>query len=1075
MYQLLRMLGRLCVLGVVVISPWWNASSQPAVLRLLIYLVIASGALALASLWTTPQRERKINSYHAPLYLSIPLILAIMLCALQAKPLPDSWLARLSPSVPQLRQVLLPDCERGVTLDSLYGEEGGAARRALASRIGDDVAPTEKFVAEVVQYDDEDTKFDVRRALILDAAAEQQFLLPGFRFGMREWGRTISVYPLATRQSVPMFWAAFLLFLSASILFNTAESRRVLLSVVVFVGLAFALFALAGRANYEVIARFKRLFEIDWLNDRKLNYGTFVNKNAAAGYLVLSFGACVFFMVREFLLTIRLKNKDLENRKILEKEDAEEKVYKVRKESKWALLIGDFIDLFNRKLLLGLFSLAVLYAAILASMSRGGAIAATTSILVALIALLMRKDARRYWFVPCVSFLIVVGALFAMNLHGRVSDRMSTIVVENEDGAVSIVQDGRVDNWKSALKTSQDFTWLGSGLGSYSVVNARNDRTLAKDSLFYYAENTFVQTLVEMGVLGLILLVAAYVMLIVIFVRMLIGVHSIETTALAVAAITTLAGQIVSSCMDFGIYFPCNLFLFFTLCGAFISRQNRRKWDAVKSRMVNSRQSVEAAREIRRFEQREALGMVVFSSLVVLLLLGTKWMLQENKDAVLRAKLIQDANAILDAEPSSLTANTFNDDIAKLRKFALRRNDSCELQSLLAQLYIMRYRVGYCAFLKERNPEAKFEELWAKTDIEAYLELLLGYQSIGFDTATSALRDSAELRECFANVLTSLYAARRICPLQTRVWQPIPAYVSLVYKMTWEDERQLELLADLRGASTTPYDTKFLIRAAYHLGLFRLHSAKTKFLKRAVACQPTYAPAALVVLAVALPQNQLAERSQQVLSDNMYAIFYAAYKLRKLRDDPLYDLIRAKFETVYATTSEERRNYDFYYYAGMYLSLTRRYVEAVDALAKAVEIGGDNDVAFFARMNIFLSHPGALQRHDECVATLSEYCKSHGGAKRYRAEDMLKRAEEIADRAQARARARERIQRDNELDERLRHEVSERGGNAGNDGNISTAGVDEKSYVEPEEVNDAPEAEDDITNSINEIERLLID
>ena len=1057
------------MLGVVVISPWRNSSSEPEVLRLLLFLVIASGVLALASLWTTPRRERKVNSYHSPILLSIPMALGIMLCALQAKPLPDDWLKILSPKVPELRQVLLPDTASGVNLDSIYGEDGGAARRELAATLADDVAPTVDFLNETIQYDDEDVRFDARRALALDAAAERQFLVPSYRFGMREWGRMISVYPLATRQTTTLFWAAIVLFLAAAVLFNTADSRRVLLKTVVFVALAFALLALAGRANYEVILRAKSTFNFWWLDDSRMNYGTFANKNAAAGYLVLAFGASVYFMAREFLLTIRLKKKDLENRKLVELEDEKEEVYKVQKESKWTVLVGDFIDLFNRKLLFWLFALSVLYAAIFASMSRGGAIAATVALFVALVALLSRKDARRFWFVPCVAFLFVAGALVAMNLHKSVDERMSTLVAEDENGEFEITKESRLSNWASAIETAKDYKWLGSGLGSYFVVGARNDRMMARDSLYYYAENTFVQTLVEMGVVGLVLLIAAYAMLIVCFVRKLSGKRSIETIALGVAATSMVAGQIVSSCMDFGIYFPGALFLFFILSGAFVSRQNRRKWDAVKNRMINSRQSVEAAREIRYLEKREEMGMITFSLILLLVLAGSKWMLLENKDHVTRTNLLRSADELLEQEPTYLSVGSFNEDIAKIKKYALKRNDSCELQQALAKLCIQRYRIGYFNYLKERSPEEKDEELWRQSDIEVFLDVLLGYQSIGFDTATAALRDSSELRNNFVAVLASLYAARRICPLQTRVWQPIPAYVPLVYKMTWEDERQVELLYALRGASTTPYDTKLLLRYGRHLGVFRLYRAQSLFLKRAVQYQPTYAPYALLILESSTPPNQLGKRASEVLPDSMYGLFYAAYNLRKWRVASMTDVVREKFDSVYADAPEESRNYDFYYYAGMYLKDSGRYSEAIDAFAKAEEFGNDDDKAFFAKMNVFVSHGRELQRYYECVELLRAYCDSPG-AKVWKAEKLLEKAEEQMRRAEAREKARERIRHENEQDERVRRSVDE--GERGVDDESASSDYDVDAS---DESVDAEDSDDDISKSIDEIEKILLD
>ena len=86
--NMFKNLGRLCVLSVIVAGPWRNGAFEPQYLRVLIYLTIASGALALLALWTAPSRIRRVNSYWSALALSIPLVLGLLLGCLQVVSFP---------------------------------------------------------------------------------------------------------------------------------------------------------------------------------------------------------------------------------------------------------------------------------------------------------------------------------------------------------------------------------------------------------------------------------------------------------------------------------------------------------------------------------------------------------------------------------------------------------------------------------------------------------------------------------------------------------------------------------------------------------------------------------------------------------------------------------------------------------------------------------------------------------------------------------------------------------------------------------------------------------------------------
>jgi hypothetical protein len=310
---------------------------------------------------------------------------------------------------------------------------------------------------------DAEAPLDLQSATAVDAAVERAFL-PEDAPARNAWGRTISVYPLATRQTLLTFGTAFLIFLSAAILFNTSASRRFLWSAVALNGLAVALFCLAGRANpaifeNEAIAdwigekRFtpfeRLLFDVESVRPTEANkeiaaattrYGMYVCKNAAAGYLVLSLAAALGLAVSAFLKTARVLDKERAERK---RERAEKErwsdVYEIRRDAFWKRALGDFFDLFDRRFVAWSCVAGLIFGAIFASLSRGASVAALVGFVGALGVLAIRKEGRRYW--PAVAAIGAVGLALVvwMGLAQRVDARMATLVEEDvETGETAI-------------------------------------------------------------------------------------------------------------------------------------------------------------------------------------------------------------------------------------------------------------------------------------------------------------------------------------------------------------------------------------------------------------------------------------------------------------------------------------------------------------------------------------------------------------------------------------------------------------------------------------------------------------
>ena len=1023
--RILKNIGRLCVLSVVVAGPWRNGAFEPLYLRVLIYLIIASAVFALLALWTTPSRERKFNSYWSAIFVSIPLLLGTLLGVFQTIPLSDSTLTKFSPRIVELREATFPP-ETLLDLEAIHGENGPSLLEEEAANSAELAGKVREFCGQVIPYDDNESP-DFTKALLIDAAVENTFLPKEKRSQLYEWGHTISISPVMTRQILPMFWAALVLFLSTSTLFNTSASRIVLFKTVVFTGLIFALACVALKANPNSLDCDK--YNYWWLTDEqngyeaRIGYGTYINKNAAGGYLVLCFCACLFFVAREFMTATKRMNKELNGRRHEIEESRDESIYKRSDDPLWKVVLGDFFDLFNRRFSFWIGVLGFLYAAILASLSRGASVAATCALLWMFIFVSGRKETRRFWFVPLTTFVIAIASLVGVCRYDSVDERMSTLIEEDEQGETAIEKDLRWENWKGAIRGAQDYPWFGAGLGTYRLADYPYDRATSWGRLFRYAENSFVQTLLELGRVGIALFILTYVLLFWLLGRFLTGRHAVETIAFAVSGTSLLVGQIIASSVDFGIYLPANLFLFALLCGSCAGRQNKRLFDNLTKVLRDSEKSPKAFRNINKLERLERQGLFVFSLfLLSTTALGSIPALRENSDYNTRRDLIKRTD-IPDERFCEMKPEAIDGLIRDLRVFTLHRDDSDEVRSALAKLEIIRFRLRYGAFLKESQPDASPERIWEQTQPERFLTFFLDNQWSGLRIPTERTRSNSFIIESFPNAVAELLASRRIMPLTARIYPSLMALLPLCSDMTWDEERELAELYTRRAASLGPLDCDNLLVSGYRLGGFKLWELERQFLRKTAENNPQFAPEILKVLGDSMPEPVLKNILQEAVPNEPQGLYLATISLLNRKESHVYKAMEQKARKYFTEAPEEERDADFYFWSGRFYDKMNEYDLAQEALGKAFELNPKNDDAFFLRVRILCDRSSILEKDEECVEMLEEYCKSHRGEKSWRASEYLEKARENLKLNNARKRARERIRQEREQDERIKNEI----------------------------------------------------
>ena len=227
--------------------------------------------------------------------------------------------------------------------------------------------------------------------------------------------------------------------------------------------------------------------------------------------------------------------------------------------------VGVYVADLNARRLGALALVAVIAGGVLCTASRGSILALFTAAMVTTAALAVNRGNRGY---AAGLLAVLVAGVALMSWAGQtefVRSRFEMMFDESQ------YEQGRFPNWFDALRAVPQFPLAGSGLGTYPFVYERYQQRFLPDTIHRHAENQFIQTLVEGGVVALCLLLAAILLTILAIVR-LYRTGGPVNTALAIAGTFGLSSQVIGGLFDFGLYIPSNTLLMAALCGIVIGR-----------------------------------------------------------------------------------------------------------------------------------------------------------------------------------------------------------------------------------------------------------------------------------------------------------------------------------------------------------------------------------------------------------------------------------------------------------------------------------------------------------------------
>jgi O-antigen ligase/tetratricopeptide (TPR) repeat protein len=526
-------------------------------------------------------------------------------------------------------------------------------------------------------------------------------------------GVPLTLFPAATRHDWAVLLLALATFVAGSVAFASAGGGLVLCGAVAVGGAALAFFEISqhliGASGWRMA----------W-SDASREFGPFINRNNAAGYLNLCLGGALGMVVWAV--------------GAVERSQADVAwgpwTWRQRLLAPWAGL--------NATLIASLALAGCIAGGVLCTVSRGGGLAMVGAAGVTIVALSAARFSRLRMLALSVVVLAGMGLVAWVGLTTKLQTRFATLLDPAQ------MAQTRIPHWRDGLRAAADFWPVGSGLGTYRFVyplyQQRHD-----EALYIHAENQYLETLVEAGVVGLTLLLTMIAAVAVAAWRLLRNSGGTAGVALGVAATFALTSQVLQAFVDFGLCLPANLLLLALLCGAVAGAS------AMLTRGCESGRGEVGG---TRFGG-SALSLLVVGSLA--------WGGMETRAAGAVETALQRTRFLklgVVAAPAMVERG-----IDELTRAVAGRADDAEGQQQLAELWLAHYQAEVTEGLRNELPAAGAVR-WAELSSSyAFHERVHQFRRNGWPERLKTLCHAAAVRRSLPRAQACAWAAARACPL----------------------------------------------------------------------------------------------------------------------------------------------------------------------------------------------------------------------------------------------------------------------------------------------------------------------
>ena len=362
----------------------------------------------------------------------------------------------------------------------------------------------------------------------------------------------ISIYPAATRAKLVDILMGVGVFFASTVLLRERNTIFAVLAAATIVGVALSFFGVVQNLSWN-----GKIFWSYELLYGGVPFGSFVNKNNAAGFLLATFCASLFFVTQQ-LFTWNRKNRP---QGLVLAEDHWQGEANTKK-SFSSGVIEMFAELQPKQLYCSA-AIVIIFAGILATLSRGGMVALAATCLIAF-AVLSRTN--KWVVILATTILLGLGAGFIIYSEQSTDISAKLETLSNIDDAAA----PRLLHWQDAWPYANEHLMLGCGAGTYRYAS-NSFQTFFFQKTYAHAENVYLETLTEMGVGAVVLLLLVMFYCLYCSIRLIRRDESFDR-ALGVVGLTCLVGQSLASALDFGIYQPANTLIVAVLMGCVVGR-----------------------------------------------------------------------------------------------------------------------------------------------------------------------------------------------------------------------------------------------------------------------------------------------------------------------------------------------------------------------------------------------------------------------------------------------------------------------------------------------------------------------
>jgi len=169
------------------------------------------------------------------------------------------------------------------------------------------------------------------------------------------------------------------------------------------------------------------------------------------------------------------------------------------------------------------------------------------TVLTVLVVTVSRRRGIRAWVLAGV-VVAGLGLVYWVGMSESVYAELATLFDEQA------VTHARGEVWEAATKTAGEFWPLGSGLGTFRFVHGPFRDGVWGSHWFYHVENEYLQALVEGGIVGLGLILAALGLVAVAAWRLVRCGPGTRTWAFGIAGVFAIGAQGIAAGGDFGLH-----------------------------------------------------------------------------------------------------------------------------------------------------------------------------------------------------------------------------------------------------------------------------------------------------------------------------------------------------------------------------------------------------------------------------------------------------------------------------------------------------------------------------------------